>query len=149
MGPNVGELMSQDLYFLTPDDTIFEAAVMMKQHDIGIVPICEEGKVTGVVTDRDLVLRGIADKKPNSGRLQEVMSQNLIFAAPEMDLMEAAEIMAEAQIRRLPVVQENQLIGMLSIGDLATEEMSDQKAGGALSEISVRKHEHFDTNNVM
>lgn len=149
MGPNVEELMSQDLYYLTPDDTIYEAAVMMKQQDIGIVPICQDGEVHGVVTDRDLVLRGIADKKPNSGRLHEVMSDVLLFAAPEMDLMEAAEIMAEAQVRRLPVVQGKQLVGMLSIGDLAVEKMSDQKAGLALSEISERDREHFGTNNLM
>lgn len=137
----VHDLMSKDLYFLSPDDSIYEAAVLMSQHDIGIVPICDNGKVKGLVTDRDLVLRGIARKRPNSSRLEDVMSQNLIYATPEMSVTEAAELMAEAQVRRLPVVDGEQLVGMISLGDLSIDQMSDEKAGHALSKIS-ENHDH-------
>lgn len=144
MKSTVREWMSQDLYFLSPDDLVFEAAVMMKQHDIGIIPLCnKDGKLEGVVTDRDLVIRGIAEKRPNSTKLNKIMTPDPIWATPDMTLNDAAELMANAQLRRLPVVEEEKLIGLISIGDLAVEQNSDEMAGEALSEIS-KDHGHTD-----
>ncbi|MFD3447195.1 CBS domain-containing protein [Microbacteriaceae bacterium 4G12] len=133
---NVREVMSTDLSYCTPLDNVYEAAVKMKQEDIGIIPIVENGQLLGLVTDRDLVIRGIADKNPGSNKITEVMSTQIVSVSPDDPVEKATELMASHQIRRLPVVENGQLVGMLSLGDLAVEKTSDEQASFALSEIS-------------
>lgn len=96
----------------------------------------------GMVTDRDLVLRGYADKKPETTPIQQVMSDRLYNCSPETTLEEASKIMAEHQIRRLPVVENGKLSGIISLGDLSVEDMSDHAAGVALQDISERPELH-------
>lgn len=132
----VRELMSTDLSYCTPVDNVYEAALKMKQEDVGIIPIVENNRLVGVVTDRDLVVRGIADKNPGSNKITEVMTTDIISVSPSDPVEKATELMARHQIRRLPVVENGQLVGMLSLGDMAIEKYADDQAGYALSEIS-------------
>ena len=132
----VRELMSTDLSCCTPVDNVYEAALKMKQEDIGIIPIVENNRLVGIVTDRDLVVRGIADKNPGSNKITEVMTTDIVSVSPSDPVEKATELMARHQIRRLPVVENGQLVGMLSLGDLAIEKYADDQASYALSEIS-------------
>ncbi|MFP3122136.1 CBS domain-containing protein [Ectobacillus funiculus] len=132
----VRELMSTDLSCCTPVDNVYEAALKMKQEDIGIIPIVENNRLVGIVTDRDLVVRGIADKNPGSNKITEVMTTDIVSVSPSDPVERASELMARHQIRRLPVVENGQLVGMLSLGDLAIEKYADDQAGYALGEIS-------------
>ncbi|MDQ6422675.1 CBS domain-containing protein [Paenibacillus sp. LHD-117] len=135
----VQELMSKNPKTVTLRDNVHEIAVMMAEHDIGFVPVVEvgdSGKLLGMVTDRDLVVRGYARKRPGSCPVQDVMSESPVTVSPDTDAEEAASLMATHQIRRLPVVDNGRLVGVIALGDLATAKMTDEKAGQALSEIS-------------
>ena len=135
----VMDVMSTGIDFCTPLDNVYEVAVKMKKDDVGIIPILEDGKLVGVITDRDIVLDGTAEKKPGSTKVTDIMTTKLVTVTPETSCEEAARLMAKEQIRRLPVVEDGRLVGMLSLGDLATEKVSDSSAGKALSEISEDK----------
>ncbi|REK76689.1 CBS domain-containing protein [Paenibacillus paeoniae] len=135
----VKELMTTDCKTVTLQDNIYEIAVLMAQHDIGFVPVVEaedRSKLIGVVTDRDLVIRGYAEKQPGSCSVQNVMSESLITISPDQDAEEAADIMAQHQIRRLPVVDYDKLVGVITLGDLSLGSTTGHDAGVALSEIS-------------
>lgn len=134
----VRDIMSTDVESCTSLDNVYEVAVKMKELNVGAIPIIDDGneKLLGMITDRDLVIRGIAEKKAASNQVTNVMSEELITCEPNTTLEEASELMAAHQIRRLPVVENGQLIGIVSLGDLATHKMSDKRAGVALSEIS-------------
>lgn len=140
------DIMSTDLACVSPQDNIYQAASMMKEYNVGMIPVVDNGKLEGVVTDRDLVIRGIAERKPNSSSVREVMSHQLVYGSPDMSVDEAARLMADAQIRRLPVVENDKLVGVVSIGDLAVREAHDQKAGRALSEISETHDPHVSND---
>ncbi|WP_274650493.1 CBS domain-containing protein [Paenibacillus humicola] len=136
----VKEIMSKDCVTATTKDNIYELAVLMKQHDIGFVPIVEGKKLIGVVTDRDLVVRGYAEKHSGSSSVNEVLTHHIKTIEGGTSIDEAAKIMAENQIRRLPVVENGELLGVVSIGDLAVREIFVNEAGDALSGISEQKH---------
>ncbi|MEH7456364.1 CBS domain-containing protein [Bacillus pseudomycoides] len=132
----VRELMSTDIVQCTPLDNVYEAAVKMKEEAIGMIPVVENNQVVGLVTDRDLVVRGIAEKHPGSNKITNVMTTNIVSISPNDPVEKATELMARYQIRRLPVVENGRLVGMLALGDLAIVEAADDQAGFALSEIS-------------
>lgn len=139
----VRDLMSTDCKTVTLKDNVHEIAVLMAENDTGFVPVVEtedHGKVIGVVTDRDLVIRGYAQKRPGSCPVQDVMSAQLITISPEQDAEEAADLMAKHQIRRLPVVDNGKLVGIISLGDLSLGSTTGRDAGIALSEISEDHH---------
>ncbi|MFC4100974.1 CBS domain-containing protein [Paenibacillus xanthanilyticus] len=136
----VREIMSKDVVTATTKDNIFELASLMKNHDIGFVPIVEGEKLIGVVTDRDLVIRGYAAKHSGSGAVSEVITTDIRTIQPDISVDEAAKIMASSQIRRLPVVENGNLLGIVSIGDLAVREIFVNEAGEALSSISEHQH---------
>lgn len=139
----VRELMSTDCKTVTLKDNVHEIAVLMAENDTGFVPVVEtedQNKVIGVVTDRDLVIRGYAKKRPGSCPVQDVMSDQLITISPEQDAEEAADLMAKHQIRRLPVVDNGKLVGIISLGDLSLGSTTGRDAGIALSEISEDHH---------
>lgn len=109
----------------------------MKDLNVGSIPVTQNGRVVGVITDRDVVLRNVADgKTPENTRVEEVMSRKVITATPEMDAHTAADIMAQNQIRRLPVLDNDRMVGIVSIGDLAVRNIYENEAGEALSNIS-------------
>ncbi|MEN1937133.1 CBS domain-containing protein [Paenibacillus sp. 102] len=132
----VREFMNTDIVQCTPLDNVYEAAVKMKEEDIGMIPVVENNQVVGLVTDRDLVVRGIAEKHPGSNKITNVMTTGIVSVSPNDSIEKATELMAQHQIRRLPVVENGQLVGMLALGDLAITEKADDQAGFALSEIS-------------
>jgi len=138
----VRDVMTKDVEYCSPLDNVYEVAVKMKEFDVGAIPILDNNRLIGMITDRDLVVRGIAEKRTGSNQVTNVMSDELITVTPDTSLQDAANIMAEKQIRRLPVVENGQLVGILSLGDLSLEEMSDESAGIALSEISESEHLH-------
>lgn len=138
----VSEIMTHDVVTVTPEDNVYEVAVKMKQHGTGFIPVVEKGgdKLIGVITDRDLVVRGIAEKHPGSTAVEAVMTKGIKTASPDTSVDEAAELMAEQQIRRLPVTEGDRLIGIVSIGDLAVRNIFADNAGEALAEISEHVH---------
>mgnify|MGYP002624123020 CR=1 FL=1 len=133
----VRQIMETDVVTVTLKDNIYEVAVKMKQHDIGFIPVVEGKTLIGVITDRDLVVRGYAEKHSGSTAVKEVMSdRKLVAVSPDTSVEEAARIMAKHQIRRLPVVENNELVGVVAIGDLAVRETLEEEAGEALGKIS-------------
>jgi CBS domain-containing protein len=146
MAKTVKEIMSKSPVTATTQDNIYECAVLMKQHDIGFVPVVEGRKLVGVVTDRDLVVRGYAEKHSGSTSVTEVMTKDVRSVPSSMTVDECARLMADNQIRRLPVVDNGDLVGVVSIGDLAVREIFVNEAGEALSAIS--EHEHREPSAV-
>ncbi|WP_214629455.1 CBS domain-containing protein [Paenibacillus agaridevorans] len=143
----VKDLMSTNCKTVTLQDNVYEVAVIMARNDVGFVPVVEtndSAKLIGAITDRDLVVRGYAQKKQGSSSVSEVMSEALVTVSSATDAEEAADIMAAHQIRRLPVVDDGRLVGVISLGDLALGNTTSRDAGQALSEIS----EHENQNAV-
>ncbi len=138
----VSEIMTRDVVTVTREDNVYEVAVKMKQHGTGFIPVVEKdgNKLIGVITDRDLVVRGIAEKHPGSTAVETVMTKGIQTASPETTVDEAAELMAGQQIRRLPVTEGDRLVGIVSIGDLAVRNIFADNAGEALAEISEHVH---------
>ncbi|MFC7441305.1 CBS domain-containing protein [Laceyella putida] len=136
------DIMSKNVTSVRPQENVFSVARKMREQNIGMVPVMENGQLKGIVTDRDLVTRGIAQKKPNSGNVGDIMSTNIVCGTPDMSVAEAAQLMAEAQVRRLPVVENNQVVGVVSLGDMAVEQPYQNEAGQALNEISETHNPH-------
>lgn len=139
----VSDVMSTDCVTVAPQDNIYECAVKMKDHDIGFLPVVEGRKLIGVITDRDLVIRGYAEKHPGSESVMTVLTEGVETISPDTSVDEAVSLMSSRQIRRLPVVSGGELQGVVSIGDLAIREIFVQEAGEALSGIS--EHEHRES----
>lgn len=137
----IADIMTNDCVTVTPQTNIFEVAALMKQHDIGFVPVIDNRKLIGVVTDRDLVIRGFAGKHTGTTAVSEVLTDNVTTVGPNTSIDEATSIMAAGQIRRLPIVENGELLGVVSLGDLAVREIFVNEAGEALSEISEHGHQ--------
>ncbi|PLT31419.1 CBS domain-containing protein [Peribacillus deserti] len=133
---SVKDYMSSTVDYCTTLDNVFEVAVKMKNQDVGIIPILEEDRLVGVITDRDIVVRGVAEKHPGSTKVTDIMSTDLYTADPDMSIEDAARLMAEKQVKRLPVIQGGKLAGIISLKDIAVDNETQSQAGYALSEIS-------------
>lgn len=134
---NLREIMTGEIDACRPEDNVYEVATKMRDLNVGSIPICnDDHELLGMITDRDIVIRAVAEKRPNSTQVTDIMSSNMITATQDMSIDEAANLMAEHQIRRLPIVENQRIIGMVSLGDIATSQKSQQNAGMALSEIS-------------
>ena len=132
------EIMTDRVVRINPEESVAVAARTLARHNIGILPVCSgDGRLCGVVTDRDLVTRCIAaGRLPASTPVRDVMTANVVSARPDMDTVAAAHLMGRQQIRRLPVLENGRLCGMVSLGDLANREETAYDATDALSEIS-------------
>jgi CBS domain-containing protein len=146
----IRDLMTANPTCAEPETTVEEIATLMKEEDIGCVPVMdEEGAVAGVITDRDIVLRCIAEGKDAAEcHAEDVMSPQSVTIGPDADSREAARLMAERQIRRLPVVEQGKLVGMLSLGDVAVKENDDRLSGDVLQEVSEGVKSSSDARNV-
>ncbi|KUO74931.1 MAG: hypothetical protein APF77_17865 [Clostridia bacterium BRH_c25] len=133
----VKQIMTTDVSTVSPSDTVTKAASIMGQLNVGSVPVTDNNKVVGIVTDRDIILRGVAKGNDSNQKISEVMTTNIKCATPEMDIHTVADIMAENQVRRLPVVESDILVGIVAIGDLAVENILENEAGEALHNISM------------
>ena len=125
----ISECMCPDVCFVKPDCNTYDAARIMCENHIGCIPVCdEEKKVVGIVTDRDILLRTVAcDKDTKTTPVSEIMTTNVCTCSPEADIDEVQNIMAQNQIRRVPIVDDNnKVVGILTMGDLA---QNDKKIG--------------------
>jgi CBS domain-containing protein len=133
----VSEVMSTDVQTISPDDTIEEAAQEMRDGDFGLVPVVEDEQLVGVMTDRDIAIRAVAEGKDPSTPVGEVMSEGVVWVNEDDSIEDAARIMSEHQIRRLPVVDSEQhLVGIVSLGDFAVDSSEIEPVVEALSDIS-------------
>ena len=134
----VRDIMTQPAIHVAPGESVEVAARTLTQYNIGALPVCNsDGKLCGVVTDRDLVTRCVASgRKPSQTTVRDVMTDKVEQAKPDMDAAVAAHLMGRLQVRRLPVVENGKLCGMVSLGDLAKQEGSIMDAADALSDIS-------------
>lgn len=133
----VHEIMTAHARCVGPDNTLVEAAGLMRELDVGALPVCDNDRLAGIVTDRDMVLRGTADgRDPNSTPVRDVMSAGIIYVFADQEVEEAARLMEEKQIRRLPVMnREKRLVGIVSLGDIATSS-NPAFSGMALRDVS-------------
>lgn len=131
---NVRDVMTKEVVTCDKNDSIEQVASIMKEQDIGILPVLDQGKIIGMVSDRDVVIRGVAEHKGK--QIDQVMTHKVINVTPDTTSQEAAALMAEQQVRRLPVVENDKVIGMVSLGDLAVSTQSNDQAGDALTDIS-------------
>jgi len=137
-GPKVHEFMTERPRCVTPETPVSEAAALMASEDVGSLPILEGERLAGVVTDRDIVVRGIAEgKDPRGMPVREIATRDPVSVSPEQSLDEALQLMASHQVRRLPVVDENdRLVGVLAQADVATKTGKEKAVGEMLEGIS-------------
>ena len=133
----VKDLMTTNVASISSDDTVEHAAQLMREHNIGSIPVCNNENIVGIITDRDIVLRSAAEgENVRVQSVREIMSSNPVVGNPNMDIRDAARIMSERQIRRLPIVEKDNLVGVVSLGDIAVEPSLKNNAKEALSDIS-------------
>lgn len=134
----IREVMTKPVIRISPEEPVAVAARTLAHYNIGILPVCGgDGRLCGLVTDRDLIIRCIASGyDPKTTPVRQVMTANIVSARPEMETSAAAGLMGRLQIRRLPVVENGKLCGMVSLGDLANREETGYDAADALSMIS-------------
>ena len=132
----IRDVMTPNPRTVSPDDTVQAAARIMQAEDTGAVPVVNNGRVLAMVTDRDIVVRVVAEGGSLTGSIRDIASMEVICASPEMSTREASELMSEHQVRRLPVVENGILVGIVSIGDIAVKENKDSRTGDTLERIS-------------
>lgn len=134
----VRDVMTDHVIRIAPEESVNVAARTLAHYNIGVLPVCgDDGRLCGVVTDRDIVTRCLAgERSPANTPVRDVMTGRVLTAQPDMDVGAAAHLMGREQIRRLPVVENGRLCGMVSLGDLANREETVYDAGDALADIS-------------
>ena len=132
------DVMTKSVIRIHPEETVAVAARTLTHYNIGILPVCgSDGRLKGLVTDRDIVTRCLASgRSPANTPVRDVMTTAVVSARPDMDTALAASMMGREQIRRLPVMENGKLCGMVSLGDLAVQTETAYDAGDALAEIS-------------
>lgn len=136
MAKSIRDTMTVDPRSITPNDQIVEAARLMRDENVGSLPVSDEGRLVGMLTDRDIAVRVVAEgKRPEATTVGEVFSRNPVAARPDQDLDEALQLMAQHQVRRLPVVEDDRLVGILAQADVALEE-KEKKTGELVESIS-------------
>jgi CBS domain-containing protein len=135
----IRDIMTHRVRDISPEATLREAAQTMMALDIGALPVCRDDKLIGVITDRDITVRAVAEgRNPESTLVGDVMSSELIFCHADDDVESAARLMETRQIRRLPVLDQRQrLIGMLSLGDIATRQANEGLSSEVLEHVSL------------
>jgi CBS domain-containing protein len=117
---NINEVMTEDVYLVTPDQTIAEAALLMREKDVGSVAVHAYDKLVGILTDRDLAIRAVADGLDSGTRVRDVMTEGIKYCVDDEEVDDVASNMAELEIRRLPVVNRNKrLVGFVSLSNVA------------------------------
>lgn len=134
----VGDIMTDQVISICEDEPVTAAARLLKQNNIGSLPVRDnKGKLKGIVTDRDIVLRCVAaEENASDVKIGEIMSRNLVTISSSEDAENAAQSMAKAQVRRVPVTDNGVLVGIVALGDIARSSHYEMEAAEALSEIS-------------
>ncbi len=131
------DLMSRDVKVISPDATIREAAQQMLSGNFGMLPVGENDRMIGAVSDRDIAIRAVAEGKDGNTKVRDVMSAGIIWSYEDDSVDDAAELMSKHQIRRLPIVNtDKRLVGIVALGDFAVVSSDIKTAGETLSEIS-------------
>ncbi|MDQ0971425.1 CBS domain-containing protein [Neobacillus niacini] len=133
---NVADVMTTNVDSCSPESTCKEVAMKMKELDVGAVPICDNEKLVGIVTDRDIVIKGFVNNLSSDSMISEIVTDNVVKGSKEMSVEEAVRLMSQHQIRRLPIVEDDKLVGIVSLGDLAVNNQSTYEAAQALKNIS-------------
>lgn len=139
----VKDIMSKEIVSLCSEDSVEKAAQLMKKEDVGSIPIVNQDKVIGIVTDRDIALRTVGsgcDVKQT--KVKDIMTANPVTGSPDMDVHAAAKLMSENQIRRLPIQENNRLVGVVALGDISLEPTLSDNAEDTLKNISVPNKHH-------
>jgi CBS domain-containing protein len=132
----IGEVMTREVCISSPNQTLKDAAKMMSDLDIGALPVGSNDRLVGMITDRDIAVRGVAAGKGPAGKVRDVMTEAVKYCFEDEDLEHVCQNMADQQIRRLPVLnRDKRLVGIVSLGDLATKH-DPAKAARALEGIS-------------
>jgi CBS domain-containing protein len=143
----VHQAMTSDVKILDPKQTIRDAAAAMAAIDAGVVPVGENDRLVGMITDRDIVIRAVAKGKGEKTPIRDVMSKEVLYCFEDDDCDDVAHNMAQNKIRRLPVLnRDKRLVGIISLGDLAMVDGSSS-AGDALSDISTPGGQHSQSGN--
>lgn len=139
----VQDIMTRGPQCVRPEDTLIDAAAVMKRLDVGAVPVCAHDRLSGMLTDRDIVIRGVVEgRHPRETTVRDVMSPGIVYIFEDQEVTEAAKVMEKHQIRRMPVLNhDKRLVGIVSLGDVATGAGS-RLSGEALREVSQPSHVH-------
>jgi len=136
MAKSVREAMTASVSSVSPSQSLADAAEVMKGQDVGSVPVVEEGRLSGIVTDRDIVTRAVAERRnPQAVKVEEIASHDLVTVESEQDLDDALALMARHKVRRLPVLEGGRLVGMLAQADIALG-AKEEKVGEMVEQIS-------------
>lgn len=141
MNHQLKDVMSRDVMVISPDMTIGEAARKMCDGDFGMMPVGENDRMVGAISDRDIVVRAVAEGKGPETKVREVMSEGICWAFDDDTVEHAAKLMSERQVRRLPVVnRDKRLVGIVALGDFAVHSAELKPAAEALAKISEPSH---------
>lgn len=133
----VREAMTRDVRLIAPDQSIQEAARLMAELDIGAVPVQEDDRLVGMITDRDIAVRAVAEGRGPDTPVRQIMSPEVKYCFDDQSVDEVTQNMGDLRLRRLPVLnRDKRLVGILSLGDLAIDETAQDEAGEALGRIS-------------
>ena len=142
----VRDIMTKEVTIISAAQPITDVAHTMRQLDIGSLPVVQDGRLIGIITDRDIAIRGVAEGKGPDAKVREIMSKEVKYCFEDEDIDDVLENMGDLQVRRLPVLsREKRLVGIVSLGDLAGNEA--EEAGEALSSISRPGGEHSQTQH--
>ena len=144
---HVSEAMTREVCIINPEQNIQEAAKMMRDLDIGLLPVGEDDRLVGMITDRDIAVRAVAEDKRPSTRVRDVMSDEVLYCYEDEETGHVARNMGDLQVRRLPVLdRDKRLVGIISLGDLARNEDA-KTAGKTVSQISEPGGEHSQAHS--
>lgn len=143
----VSDAMTPDVRLVAPEQTICDAARLMAEIDAGVLPVAQDDRLVGMITDRDIAIRAVAQEKGPKTAIRDVMSTEVLYCYHDQDLEDVADNMAEEKIRRLPVLdRDKRLVGIISLGDVALMEEAET-AGRAVADISEPGGEHSQTTH--
>ena len=132
------EIMTTDLCCASPSDSLAKVATDMKRHNVGVMPVCQNGNLLGLLTDRDIVIQCVASgNNPKDCKAGNFMTTELLTTSPDTDIVEAIHLMGREQVHRLPVLENGRLVGIVSLGDIAFHSSDDKMVAELLREISV------------
>jgi CBS domain-containing protein len=134
----IRDVMTRSVELVNPDTSLQEAARKMRETDTGFLPVGENDRLAGTLTDRDITIRAVAEgRDPKSAKVRDAMSDEIVYVFEDAETAEAADLMAQRQIRRLPVLnQDKRLVGVVSLGDLATRTPDDDVVGQTVQDVS-------------
>jgi len=135
---NVESLMTRDVAVVNVTDSVRAAADVLKRLNIGSAPVCNGRSLVGMITDRDIAVRAVADgRDPVNTPVEQVMTRDVVYCFADQDVQEVADAMAASQVRRMPILnRQHELVGIVSLGDLAVDVADDEMTGEVLEEVS-------------